>query len=104
MQSLVIIGTGGNAYDVLDIVEAINAEAPTWRIVGFLDDRRQAGEHYLGASILGGIDDATRFGESWFINAIGSDRTFTLRPDVIARTRLPLDRFATLVHPGASVS
>ena len=27
-RPLIILGTGGNAYDVLDIVESINASAP----------------------------------------------------------------------------
>jgi len=42
-QALVILGTGGSAYDVLDIVEAINANRPTWRVAGFLDDARPKG-------------------------------------------------------------
>src|SRR5262245_43336026 len=39
-----------------------------------------------------------------FVNVIGSDRSYRLRPQIIARTGVPLDRFATLVHPQAGVS
>lgn len=103
-RPLIILGTGGNAYDLLDIVDAINAIAPRWQVAGFLDDRRGIGERYLGLPILGRIEDARKFAQAFFINAIGSDRTFTLRADIIAHTDLPLDRFATLIHPSATVS
>ena len=60
-RPLVILGTGGSAYDVLDIVAALNAESPTWKLAGFLDDARPAGSHYLGLPILGGLREAARF-------------------------------------------
>ena len=47
-QPLIILGTGGSAYDVLDVVEAINAVSPAWDVVGFLDDARSPGERHLG--------------------------------------------------------
>jgi sugar O-acyltransferase (sialic acid O-acetyltransferase NeuD family) len=104
VEPLIILGTGGNAYDLLDIVEAINAKAESWQVAGFLDDRPERGERYLGLPILGKIEDAQKFANALFINAIGSDQSFAVRPSVVARTHLPLDRFATLVHPAATVS
>jgi sugar O-acyltransferase (sialic acid O-acetyltransferase NeuD family) len=103
-RSLIILGTGGSAYDVLDIVEAANAVRPTWQVEGFLDDARPAGQRYLGLEVLGGLRDAARFEGRWFINVIGSDASYRRRPEILAATGLPAERFATLVHPGASVS
>ncbi len=103
-HDLVIIGTGGSAYDVLDIVEAINAAAPTWRVAGFLDDGRLAGSQHLGYPILGPLGAAARLEGVCFINVIGSDRSYRQRPGIIASTGLPARRFATLVHPAAAVS
>jgi sugar O-acyltransferase (sialic acid O-acetyltransferase NeuD family) len=103
-RPLIILGTGGNAYDVLDIVEAINADAATWEVAGFLDDARPIGSEHLGLPILGKISDAPRFAREWFINAIGSDASFARRPQILAGTGLSPDRFATLVHPSASIS
>jgi sugar O-acyltransferase (sialic acid O-acetyltransferase NeuD family) len=102
-QPLIILGTGGSAYDALDVVEAINAKSPTWEVVGFLDDRR-AGEGHLGWKVLGPLTAAAQFNRCLFVNVIGSDRSYPLRPQLIARTALPADRFATLVHPQAGVS
>jgi sugar O-acyltransferase (sialic acid O-acetyltransferase NeuD family) len=89
---------------VLDIVDAINAAAPAWRVVGFLDDSRAPGSRHLGLEVLGAIGDAGRLDRASFINAIGSDRSFRSRPAVLGATGLRMERFATLVHPTASVS
>lgn len=105
MQRLVILGTGGNAHDVLDVVEAINAAAPTWEIAGFLDDARPPGIRHLGFEVLGLLCTASRYANSaYFINVIGSDRSYWRRPEILGSTGLSPDRFATLVHPAASVS
>ena len=37
-------------------------------------------------------------------NAIGSDKSYRRRPEVVEATGLGDDYFATLIHPGASVS
>ncbi len=111
VQPLIIVGTGGNAYDVLDVVEAINACLPTWRVVGFLDDARPVGSRHLTREILGGLRDARRIAAEdglWptalFINVIGSHRNHERRADILARTGLLAEQFATLIHPGAAVS
>lgn len=105
-QPLIILGTGGSAYDVLDIVEAINRVAPdTWHVAGFLDDARAAGSRHVDRPVLGRLSDAPDFAANYrFINVIGSDTSYRRRPQIIAGTRLPDDRFATLIHPLASVS
>ena len=103
-RPLVILGTGGSAYDLLDIVEAINAVQPTWQPIGFLDDARPAGTRHLGLEVLGTLRDAPRLAECAFVNVIGSDKSFRHLPEVLASTGVALDRFATLVHPASSVS
>lgn len=103
-RSLVILGTGGSAYDVLDIVAAINQPSPTWRVSGFLDDSRPVGSRHLDIPVLGTLRDAARFQDCWFISVIGSDASYRRRPEIVQSTNVPSERFATLVHPQASVS
>ncbi len=103
-QKVIILGTGGSAYDILDTVEAINARAPTWELAGFLDDALQVGSLHLDLPILGGLRDAGRFPNSLFVNAIGSDKSYRRRPEILTSTGLDRRRFATLVHPAASAS
>ena len=103
-RPLVILGTGGNAYDILDVVEAINAVAPIWDVAGFLDDARPSGTRHLDLEVLGPLREAARFRDHTFINAIGSDKSFRRLPEILASTGLAVERFATLVHPVTSVS
>ena len=59
-RPLIILGTGGNALDFLDVVEAINRASPTWDLVGFLDDGRPAGSEFHGVEILGPVSAGDR--------------------------------------------
>jgi sugar O-acyltransferase (sialic acid O-acetyltransferase NeuD family) len=103
-RALVILGTTGNAHDILDVVESVNARQPVWDVAGFLDDARETGSSHLGLPVLGPLANAFRFEECLFINAIGSDRSYRQRPELVARLGVPRERFATLVHPLACVS
>jgi sugar O-acyltransferase (sialic acid O-acetyltransferase NeuD family) len=104
MRSLIILGTGGSAHDALDVVEAINAASPTWKVAGFLDDGRPEGSEHLGLPILGKVADASRFSDHLFVNVIGSDKSYRRRPEILASTGLQAEQFATLVHPASGVS
>ncbi|MCA9134929.1 MAG: NeuD/PglB/VioB family sugar acetyltransferase [Planctomycetales bacterium] len=103
-RTLIILGASGNAHDLLDIVAALNAPRPMWDIAGFLDDSLPQGSQLWGRKVLGPLRAAAGFHDCYFINCIGSERSHRQRPQMIARTRLTAMRFATLVHPQASVS
>jgi sugar O-acyltransferase (sialic acid O-acetyltransferase NeuD family) len=104
IRPLIILGTGGNALDVLDTVDALNAVSPMWEVAGFLDDARPPGSPHSGLKVLGGVRDASKFNDALFMNAIGSDKSYRSRPEILDATGLQPDQFATLIHPGASVS
>jgi sugar O-acyltransferase (sialic acid O-acetyltransferase NeuD family) len=103
-RPLVILGTGGNALDFLDVIEAINCARPTWELVGFLDDARPAGSQFHRIEVLGPVRLAAELRRCWFVNAIGSDKSFRRRAEIVAATGLSDDYFVTLIHPGACVS
>ena len=103
-RPLVILGTGGSAYDLLDIVEAINAVTPTWESSGSWTMPSRGTAATSGSRSWGRWATHRSIGERSFINAIGSDRSFRNRSQILAATGLTRERFATLVHPVASVS
>ena len=103
-EPLIIIGTSGNTLDILDIVEAINLRQLTWEIEGILDDSRPRDSEFEGIKILGGVREASRFTGRMFVNAIGSDKSYRKKPEIISQTGLAPDRFATLIHPLSSIS
>jgi sugar O-acyltransferase (sialic acid O-acetyltransferase NeuD family) len=55
---LAIVGAGGHGREVLDVVEAINRETPTFEVLGFVADHADdATLARRGAAHLGSLDD-----------------------------------------------
>jgi len=101
MTKLVIVGSGGFAREVLDVVEAINGVEQRWEFLGFLDDYksddpliRRRGTRILGTSeMLADLDCE-------YVIAI-ADPAVRERIDGFAT---PLGRHAaTLLHPEATL-
>ena len=106
-KKLIILGTGGNCVDILDAVNERNAysKIPQYECIGFLDDdQQQWGKEIWGVQVLGPLESAPKYPDAYFVNGIGSERNFWKKAAIIAKTRVPLDRFETIVHPTASVS
>ena len=106
-KEVIVIGIGGYSANLVDTMRDENAAAgrELWRPIGFLDDEpTRRGSSYYGLPILCGLHEAGRFGGAFFINAIGSTKSAVLKPQLIARTGIPADRFITLRHPSAYVS
>lgn len=104
MDSLVVLGAGGNAFDLLDLIDEINLVDPRWEIVGFLDDHRPLDSEYLGHPILGNFRAARRFLPAAFVSTIWNIGSTNIVHSILEATGVPLSRFPTLVHPKASVS
>jgi len=102
VKKLVIAGASGNALDVMDIVDAINARGPEWEIAGLLDDGKNRGDVCFGLPVLGGMSRAGELKDCWFVLTMGSDLSYQRRAEMVEK--MGTDRFATLVHPLACVS
>jgi sugar O-acyltransferase (sialic acid O-acetyltransferase NeuD family) len=104
---IIILGIGGNSIDILDTINDINDQkySPTYRPIGFLDDNSDNwGKQRAGITILGGLNSALIHEGCYFVNGIGSVSSFLQKDAIIAKTQIPLERFATVIHPTASVS
>jgi sugar O-acyltransferase (sialic acid O-acetyltransferase NeuD family) len=106
-QKLIILGTGGTSRDVVDTVRDINTAgvAPPIDCIGFLDDNAALwGSTVEGLPVIGPLASARDIRDCQFVNSIGSPASYTHIEQLIARTGVPFERFATLIHPTASVS
>ena len=101
MRDLVILGSSGN---VLDIVDAVQASPMAYRLVGFLDDNRSVGEVEYGFPVLGPLSADVAPDGCLFVNGIGSPRSYQGKAALIHRLGVSLDRFATVLHPTATIS
>lgn len=103
-RSLIVLGAGRSAGAIADTVAALNAISAQWHLAGFLDDDElKRGTSLFGAPILGTIDSAREHDAMFIIGVASYLRPFG-RADIASRLNLPRERFATLIHPLASVS
>jgi sugar O-acyltransferase (sialic acid O-acetyltransferase NeuD family) len=104
LEPLLLIGAGGFARETLELVRAINHEAPTWDLVGLLDDDpRRLGDHVLGVRVLGPAAAAADHPHAMVAACVASPADPGRRLRLVTRLGMPTERFATLVHPAAVV-
>ena len=57
MKDIAIFGAGGFGREVACLINIINKETPTWRLIGFFDDNPSLrGTHNEYGEVLGGMD------------------------------------------------
>ena len=107
IKKIIILGTGGTCIGILDAINDINAELKIkkYKCIGFLDDNKNNwGKEFWGIKVLGPLESAIKYPNSYFINGIGSSHNYTKKESIISKIGLPLERFENIIHPTASVS
>lgn len=104
IEPLLIVGAGGFGRETADVVEAINAVEPKWKLVGFVDDAPSelnlARLERRSLAFLGSIDDLLDSGPAGHV-VIGIGSPMARR--MVAERLSGLRSFATLVHPAATL-
>jgi sugar O-acyltransferase (sialic acid O-acetyltransferase NeuD family) len=104
-RDLLIIGAGGFARETVAAVRAIAAVRPGWRLRGYLDDDPSLhGTERAGLPILGGLDLVHEMPDADVVVCVANPRNPAIRQQVVNRLALPVERYATVVHPTASVA
>lgn len=105
MEDIVILGAGGTARDVVEIVQRVRQRgARGLRILGFLDDQSSLwGQNVEGYPVLGPLSLVKEMPNVLFVNALASVRTLSKLPGLFAELGIGPDRFLTLVDPEATV-
>ncbi len=99
MKGLLIIGAGGMGRDVTWLAERINAVAPQWNVLGFIDDNPEIrGKEMVGYNVVGGIADIKNYPDAYVVCAIANTR---VRKHIIEKIKaeFPERKFATLIDP-----
>jgi len=102
---LVIIGCGGFGREVHDVVDAINRLAPTFEVVGYVDDSPSRANLDLiesrGSTLLGSLDWLSEADQTIsYVIGIGSGK---VRRAIDRRLLEGGYESSTLIHPDASV-
>ncbi|MEU9453457.1 acetyltransferase [Streptomyces sp. NPDC048277] len=101
MTGLVIVGAGGFARETAQAV----ADAGEFKLLGHLDDNPALhGTEVDGVPVLGGCDLVHELTHARVVICVGNPRDYAARARLVRRFGLSDDRYATVVHPTASVS
>jgi sugar O-acyltransferase (sialic acid O-acetyltransferase NeuD family) len=93
MQDLIILGTGVHGGEMAHIVERINRQQPTWRLIGHIAPSPTDRTVFAGHPILGLVDVLAAYPGA----ALVADNEFP------RNIPLPEERLISLVDPGSFV-
>jgi sugar O-acyltransferase (sialic acid O-acetyltransferase NeuD family) len=101
-RPLLLLGAGGLARETL---AAARAMPEAWQPIGALDDDPALhGGQIDGLPVLGGIEQVHEHVSAAVISCIANVRRPAARARLQERLGLPAERWATLIHPAASLA
>jgi len=104
-RELVIIGAGGFGRETAEAVRALNDYGAHWKLGGYLDDDpARHGTAIDGSPVLGSTDELGNLTDVSVVVCTGRPDNYFSRRRIVERLALPPERYATIVHPSASVS
>jgi sugar O-acyltransferase (sialic acid O-acetyltransferase NeuD family) len=103
-RQLLLVGAGGLGRETAEAVRAVNAIQPTWRLIGFLDDGPEAqGNLVGGVPVVGPIEAVHDHPDADVVICTGRPDDYTSRRKIAQRMGLDDERYATIVHPSATL-
>lgn len=104
MRGLLLVGAGGFGRETAEAVRALNRIESTWLLLGFVDDDRQLhGTSIGGVPVVGPIDAVRDYPDADVVICTGRPDSFGSRRHIAERVGLDDERYATVIHPAASV-
>jgi sugar O-acyltransferase (sialic acid O-acetyltransferase NeuD family) len=104
VRELLLIGSGGFARETAEAVRAVNAVRPTWELAGFLDDDpARQGTVIGGVPVLGPAELVHDRVDAAVALCTGRPTNYVSRRQIAERLGLDDARYATIVHPGATI-
>ncbi len=97
---LVLFGAGGFGREVHQLVKDINRRQPSWNLLGFLDEKLEAGQTVQGLPVLGSYEWLADHPRARVTVAIGQP---AIKHRIVQRLRTLGAGFGTLIHPDTTL-
>jgi len=98
MKKIIIFPFNGNG------IEAVDCLGTEYELIGFADDNRdKQGETYMGYEVFD-RSVINKYPDAFVLAVPGSPASYALRMEIIEQLGIEEKRFATVIHPSASVS
>ncbi len=98
-----MIGAGGLGRETVEVVRACNEIEPRWNLLGFLDDGLPAGSSIGGVRVLGPTSEIDRLPDAKVALCTARPDHYWSRKQLVSSLSLPPSRYATIIHPSASI-
>jgi sugar O-acyltransferase (sialic acid O-acetyltransferase NeuD family) len=104
IRQLLLVGAGGFARETAEAVHALNQIRPAWLLRGFLDDDpARHGARFGGVPVLGPAELVHDMPDAAVAICTGRPDDYASRRRIAGRLGLDDHRYATIVHPTATV-
>ena len=97
MKEIAIYGFGGFGHEVACLIEHINREEPTWKLIGFFDDGVEVGTECKYGKVLGNIDTLNAWDKP--INVVIAIGNVKFLETVSSKITNPNVEFPNLIAP-----
>jgi sugar O-acyltransferase (sialic acid O-acetyltransferase NeuD family) len=105
VRDLLVVGAGGFGRETVEAIRALTARGAAWRLRGYVDDDPAlAGTLVDGLPVLGTITELKSLPDACVVVCTGRPDNYASRPRIVGALGFPSYRYATVVHPTASVS
>ena len=104
MKNIVIIGAGDLGKEMVWLIEDINKTAPTYLILGFLDDdKTKAGSEFYGYKVLGGTDQLRELSLKMPMSAVIAIQDGKARKRIVEQYP-EFEKWENIIHPTAVIA
>jgi sugar O-acyltransferase (sialic acid O-acetyltransferase NeuD family) len=109
VKRLIVLGATGGCLDVVNTVQQINKKKyySSFEIIGILDDKIELhGKTLAGCKVLGAFSLSRKYldQECYFATAIGSEKNYFKRHEIIKKLDIPDEKFPNIIHPSSIIS
>ena len=104
MKDLIILGAGENGAMVVDVIEGINVDKPTYNVIGFLDDEKNIGTEIAGFPVLGKMNTWGEYTNIIFTSPlVSSPKNNHLKKYIVERTGIESEKFINIISSDVNI-